>query len=424
MRTVARPEIERILTTRYAHETDIYPDFLAVLSRSLAGLASFHDTSNNPFLRGQKPDLTLAAPGAVKVESDLVRAVIEVKKIDTKTIGSDEDLGQVYDYLVNMHLEQSGRRILTAILSNVRHNIVVSLEVTVAGWTIVQHSDSNIYETLAYLHDTALVELCHLPPSLGFVYPHTYMRRRLGNPQHSVVGEFPIHGQPGQVMAIKRYANAASEISYLRAFAAIESRPASIPSLCYVAPDESEFGITPVGTPLIPGAFANHFQAQTLLIDVLDALVWLHSLGIVHRDVRCDNVVVTGSGHGVLIDFDAACDFRRASARPWRGGYICCPYSHVRDVIAHGSKWSSTLYCPSPSDDWHAWVLLANCLMFPTAFAGFQSQLVGSTCNESRRLLGLWDALIASTVWGPFVAAARDLDIDKLRKLPEMFVWL
>lgn len=298
MRTVAKPGIEKMLTTRYAHETHIYPDFLAVLRHSLPDRASFHDTSNNPYLRGQKPDLTLAALGAIKVESDLVSSVIEVKKKETTNIGSDEDLGQVYDYLVNLHIEQPGRRNFTAILSSVRHNIVVSLEVDLTGWTIVQHSNSDIYETFAYLYDTALVEQSHLPPSPGFIYPHTYMRRRLGNPHHSVVAEFPIHGQPGHVMAIKRYAKPASEISYLRVFADLESRPASIPFLCYVAPDESEFGITPVGEPLVPGVFANHFQAQTILTDVLDALVWLHDLGIVHRDVRCDNVVIAPGGRG------------------------------------------------------------------------------------------------------------------------------
>lgn len=424
MRTRTAAKIDVMLAKRYSNETLIYQDFLDVLNQALPDLASFHDTSNNPFLSGQKPDLTLATPGAVKPEPDIVSAVIEVKKTDVRNLESDKDLGQVFDYLVAMFVEQPGRRNFTGILSSVGCNIVVCVEVGESGWTIVQHNNSNIYETFAYLSETALVEHSHLPPSPGFVYSDTNMRRRLGNPRHCVVGEFPVKGKPGLVMAIKRYANPAVEIYYLHTFASMNSRPESIPLLCYVAPDESEFGITPVGAPLVPGVFANQEQAQVILTDVLEALIWLHALGIVHRDVRCENVVIAFGGHGVLIDFDAACDFRRGSAPPWRGGYICCPPWHVRQVIARNSDWATTLYCPGPSGDWYAWVLLANCLMFPTAFAGFQSHLVGATSAESRRLLTLWDALQASKVWGPFVDAATGCKVEVLRKLPEMFTWL
>lgn len=429
MRALAGPKVKLIQAKCYGQETNMYPDFLELLSHTLPDLATFHETSNNPFLAGQKPDLTLASPGAIQPEPDLVCVVIEVKKpeakkSDTKNLGSDKDLGQVFDYLVAMLVEQPGRRFFTGILSSVVQNIVVSVEVGEHGWTIVQHSATDIYETLAYLHETALVELAHLPPTLGFLCTHGRMRRRLGNPRHCLVGEFPVRNHPGLVMAVKRYANPVAEISYLHSFSLMDSRPESIPLLRYTADDDSEFGITPVGAPLIPGVFANQEQAQTILTDVLDALVWLHALGIVHRDVRCENVVVTHSGHGVLIDFDAACDYSRGSARLWRGGYICCPPWHVRRLMVDSSKGAITLYSPGPSDDWHAWLLLANCLMFPTAFAGFQSHLVGTTSAESRRLLALWESLERSVVWGPFVAAARESDVQALRMVPSMFTWL
>lgn len=426
MRGLAKPKIDIILAKRYANEAHMYPDILSVLRRCLPDLASFHNTSNNAFLAGQKPDLTLASAGIIMPEPDLVCAVIEVKKTDDKKTNFDSDggLGQVWDYLVAMFEAQAGRRMFTGILSSVSKNIVLSLEVSESGWTIVQHSNADIYETLAYLYETALVDPAHQPPSPGFIYPLTKLRRRLGNPRHCVVGEFPVHDQPGLLMAVKRYENPASEISHLAAFEKMSTRPASIPKLVYIGDDGSEFGITPVGVPLIPGVFANQVQAQTVLTDVLDALVWLHALGIVHRDVRCENIVIAPNGHAVLIDFDAACDYRRGSARLWRGGYICCPPSHIRRVITSKLSWPTTVYSPAPSDDWHAWVLLANCLMFPTAFAGFQSHLVVTPSSESRRLLALWEALEMSSVWGPFVVAARTPDVDTLRKLPEMFTWL
>lgn len=423
MRVCAKSKIDMILSKRYGHETMMYSDILDALRISLPNLASFHDTSNVPFLAGQKPDLTLATPGAIKPEPDLVCTVIEVKKPETKNIENDKDLGQLLDYLVALLVAQPGRRIFAGILTCITYNIVVTLEVCTTGWIIVQHNNSDIYETFAYLYETALVKRSHRPPSPGFLYPHSNMRRRLGNPRHCVVGEFPLRDNPGILMAIKRYNNPASEICYLKAFREIENRPKSIPELRYVAPDESEFGITPVGTPLVPAVFANHYQAQQVLNDVYDALRWLHKLGIVHRDVRCENVVIV-SGRAVLIDFDSACDYRRGSARPWKGGYICSPPSHVRRVIANGSNWSSTLYSPSPSDDWRAWVLLANSLMFPNAYAGFRSTLVGTTSEESNRLLALWEALERSAVWGLFVDAAIHSKFEILSKLPEMFVWL
>lgn len=365
MRTLAQPKIQRILTKRYGHETTMYADILDVMSDTLPDLASLHNTSNNPFLAGQKPDITLATAGAVKPEPDLVCAVFEVKKLDLKKLDteSEKDLGQVFDYLVAMFEAQPGRRVFTGILSSISRNTVLSLEVGEKGWTIVQHSNSDIYETLAYLFETALVDLAHQPPSPGFVYPHSKMRQRLGNPRHCVVGEFAVHNHPGLVMAVKRYANPASEISFLLAFSKLKSRPSSIPLLRYTADDGSEFGISPVGAPLIPGIFANPVQAHTILTDVLNALVWLHDLGIVHRDVRCENVVIAPGGHGVLIDFDAACDYRRGSTRLWRGGYICCPPRHVRRLYVGDVQWATTVYCPTPADDWHAWVLLVNTLV-------------------------------------------------------------
>lgn len=267
-------------------------------------------------------------------------------------------------------------------------------------------------------------------PSTSFICDHGKMMRRLGNPQHSMVGDFPIKGKPGLVMAVKRSPNPSHEITILRSFLVAEFRPLSIPVLQYVAEDESEFGIWPVGEPLVASNLENKFQAQTVLTDVLDALVWLHKLGIVHRDVRSENVLVTKNGYGILIDFDADCDYRRTRACLWRGGYICCPREHLRHLVNReqvdpSPGWNiTTLYCPSPSDDWGSWVLLVNCLLFPRSLAGFQSNLVGTASEESRRLLHLWDSLEASQVWAPFVKAARDANVGKLRELPSIFTWL
>lgn len=425
MRSLTVTEITTIMAKSYPDETYIYSDFLSVLGTALANMASFHDTSANPFLSGHKPDLTLALPGVVEPDPGSVFVVIEVKKRNEGKLDTDKDLGQVFDYLVHLLEAQPGRRLFASVLSAVSRNIVVTLEVLPAGWAIVQHTQSDIFETLAYLYEIALAELSHRPPSLGFLYNLTSMRRRLGNPRLSIVGEFPVHGKPGVVMAIKRYNNPAPEIWHLRKFLAEGiNRPPSIPLLEYVAPDESEFGISPVGVPLVPGAFSNTLQATTALTDIHSALKWLHKLGIVHRDVRCDNIIIKPDSHAVLIDFDAACEYRRGSSRIWRGGNISCPPRHIREVLQNPSQWA-TLYVPVPADDWHAFVLLINCLIFPTTFIGFQSHLIGtSSTSESARMLNLWCNLETSIIWGPFVRAAVDCNEDLLMVLPDAFVWL
>lgn len=396
----------------------MYTDFLAIFSAALTDKASYHDTSRNPYLNGLEPDLTLAVHGVTRPDPVNVLVLVEVKKRHS-ALGTDKVLGQILDYLVALMAEQEGRRFFTGVLSNVSENLVVTLEVTGTGCALVEHHISTIYETLAFLYDTALAQHSHRPPTLGFSLALGTMEKRLGNTRKSVVGQFTYRGE---VVAVKRSEEAKSEIALLSSFKTMKNLPRSIPTLVYEAPDLTEFGITPVGIPLVPGTFAFPGQARVLIYDIHAALCWLHLQGIVHRDVRCDNVIIDSEGRGVLIDFDSACNYRRGSSRIWRGGYVSCPPRLVRDVHRHG--WLK-LYSPTAADDWHAFVLMVNCLVFPTTFVGFQSHLIGDPqTDEARRFIRLWDSLESSPVWGPFVNAAFRADEETLGKISGVFAWL
>ncbi|MEX2534975.1 MAG: serine/threonine-protein kinase [Trueperaceae bacterium] len=65
--------------------------------------------------------------------------------------------------------------------------------------------------------------------------------------------------------------------------------------------------------PFVPGTLLNRWHAGgnrqpflTAFAGVLRALAHLHELGIVHRDVKPENILVDREGHAVLVDYDLA----------------------------------------------------------------------------------------------------------------------
>jgi serine/threonine-protein kinase len=60
-------------------------------------------------------------------------------------------------------------------------------------------------------------------------------------------------------------------------------------------------------------------QARRIARDVLDALVYAHARGVVHRDIKPDNVLVSGS-HAVVADFGVAKALNAAANDAWATG--------------------------------------------------------------------------------------------------------
>lgn len=245
--------------------------------------------------------------------------------------------------------------------------------------------------------------------------------RRMGNPHTSNIWEVMV--RPAEVMAVKRGPNCPFEIPFLRDFLADKTRPASIPRLVYESLDCLEFGITPVGAQFDPINVEADFPVRKILEDVMEAIKWLQSKNIVHRDVRASNIIVHNRNQGVLIDFDNAIDITTPSEVLYLGGYICCPEDHIRNVTWYG--WKGCMYTPMLRDDCYAFVLLIVHCLYPHTWASFVYANIGVMgSDETARILALWKDLRESELWGPTMAAAEQVDWPKIGQVLGHFTML
>ena len=65
------------------------------------------------------------------------------------------------------------------------------------------------------------------------------------------------------------------------------------------------------------------YEVRSLLGQISDGLAFLHQQGIVHRDIKDENVILDGEGHCQLIDF--------GSAAHWKPGRMWDTFSGTLD---------------------------------------------------------------------------------------------
>lgn len=410
-------------TFDFFQEDETYPHIIRLLSHALndsENLVTVFDTSKTAYLNGYKPDLTIALPGILEPDSGSVCVIVEIKlgamkspkaPGEIKTFGSSADFGQLNDYLLAVQFAQPGRRTCVGILSDINHTYVVTLGMGESGAQVTHYAAESIWGALAYIHDTALKNRSYMPPDLGFSPGLGNMRRRLGNPRHCIVGEFPVpEGTPGTVMAVKRVQIKTRETYFLELFKADPDCHPYIPQIVYNV-DELEYGITPVGTQLHPNMYLNARQTRQILADVISAVGWLHERHIVHRDIRCENIVLKDT-HAVLIDFDCAYDLHWSVPTVYRGGHICIPPMHLAGVMKHGAE---LLYVPALAHDCFAIVLLAYMLLFPHRFADFRaSRIVVKGSTEGQAMVTFWKELYGSRLWKGYINLADGGKVEKL----------
>ena len=77
-------------------------------------------------------------------------------------------------------------------------------------------------------------------------------------------------------------------------------------------------------------------EAAKILRDVLSALSYAHEHGVVHRDIKPDNVLLTGS-HAVVADFGVA---KALSAATNPGSSLTSLRCRTGDASVHGARTS------------------------------------------------------------------------------------
>jgi len=500
----ARPEEKDI---HYADVVDLLGQYFAALSCPALGDLHVLDTHRQRFLADLSPDLVLQRYSNTQDKFNIA-AVIDLKGIGDEgysKLDTANNLGQILDYLTAMQQCQLGRGTFLGLVTNLQDACLLRYQTKILKGRsrrtsgnepytskLTQYRKVPLQDALRYLYQV-LQDPAANPPRLPFSESAGELSHVVQRHSKSVVAVF--HRQNTQIIvkaAPEEQWNSGveNEIMCLKHLQG-DDRPSCIPKLVYdnMAENASplpEFGISPVGRPLQLELFKEATDFRICLEDILVALKWVHDHGIVHRDVRGDNIIVfegldVGEGflqnpdeaaldprnrrrRALLIDFDRAISL--GSTCYYEGGYICCPRDllqrctqpedqapespvepmvpldtpdedeEMRDIaeatvsalpIESSSALAHTLYTTEKSHDYLSFVLLLNTSIFPFTLQGYTYQLVEvANSLEQRRLLKLWDELEAKEPWASLVMEAKraQSDIQVWRQLLGMIVWL
>src|SRR5262249_16928831 len=111
----------------------------------------------------------------------------------------------------------------------------------------------------------------------------------------------------------------------------------------------SERGTTPVPDPPRPPppqAACDEPRLRRALKQLALGLHALHSAGMVHRDVKPSNILVTGDGRVVLVDFGLVAELHGASKRDAFGGAVVGTAGYMAPEQAGGDV--------GPAADWYS----------------------------------------------------------------------
>ncbi|WVO19197.1 uncharacterized protein IAS62_000475 [Cryptococcus decagattii] len=124
------------------------------------------------------------------------------------------------------------------------------------------------------------------------------------------------------------------------------------------------------------------FEVRSLIGQLSDAVQFLHANGIVHRDIKDENVILDGSGHCQLIDF--------GSAAHWRPGKKWDTFSgtlhYASPEILRGE-----MYGGKEQDIWALGVVTYVLLIGETPFSELPDEVLHGLASDSKAYAALMD---------------------------------
>ena len=189
-----------------------------------------------------------------------------------------------------------------------------------------------------------------------------------------------------------------------------------LPELVWEPGGDGEFGILPVCEPI---TFREEASFWPKIVEgLMKGLKWLHTEGIIHRDIRPSNLVIKGSHTLVIIDYETAVMPVEGQEVEYAGGFICWPKRLITSNRTH--------YVPEAVDDLLASILAVLHMVYPSQYEGLRVSSIGvhgdgERSPETQHLLDLWDMIEKSRMWGRFVKAAERCDYEMLKEMGDVF---
>ena len=181
-----------------------------------------------------------------------------------------------------------------------------------------------------------------------------------------------------------------------------------------------EMGVTQSGEPFYTMEFLPHpslsevisdvgpideSQALRIIIQLTKALEHCHSLGVIHRDVKPDNIIVTPKGRLMLVDFGLAADAEQ-TALTADGAVLGTPHYMAPEVVkGQAAKEAADIYAVGAV----AYEMLAG--HRPIKAESLQEAMMAILCGQIEPITQLRPNL--HPLWQEVIGKAMALELDE-----------